>query len=54
MTEYEAVLKLDQISGDSEEKSHKQADAILVEFVPISVALAYKAVELRAGGWWYA
>ena len=48
------IEALDAIDGDDPESAHDEADKILQEAVPAEVREAYKRVEARSGGFWYA
>jgi len=48
-----AAEELLDLIGGSEEQSHKQADEILLRFVPRAVAAAYQQLR-AANGFWYA
>lgn len=50
----EAVRKLDAMTGDDPEREHGEADAIIEAFLPEELRNAYRRLQERAGGWWYA
>ena len=50
----DAVARLDALEPGDPEVNHGKADAIIMEFVPEEVLLAYGRAEDRDGEWWYA
>ena len=53
MTAEEAIQALDAIDDDPE-TAHRDADIILLSFVPSEVREAYERTQTRSKGWWYA
>lgn len=51
MSEHTAVWFLDCIDASDPEAAHSQADDVLLEYVPVEVADAYRRVMARAP-WW--
>ena len=57
MTEEEAIKKLREVSPGDREAAHGIADDVLLEFLDShhpSVSAAWRELELRCNGFWYA
>ena len=55
MTDQEAIAALDAIEGEGVDgDNHDAADKLLLELVSPEGADAYRRLQLRAEGWWFA